>query len=104
MSAGGIEMRALDGMSVRYIASAAELESAASRWLEQPLVALDSEFMRVRTYYAQPALFQVCDAEQCYLIDPLAIDDLEPLARVLRAPAVTKIMHSCSEDLEVCPP
>ena len=65
-------------------------------------VALDTEFMRVKTFYAQPALFQLCDGSSCFLIDPLAIEDLRPLAELLTDARVTKLMHSCSEDLEVC--
>lgn len=95
-------MTGCNGMPVHYLDSAAGLEEAARGWLESPVVALDTEFMRVRTFYPQAALFQVCDGHECFLIDPLAIDDLGPLARLLDAPHVTKIMHSCSEDLEVC--
>jgi hypothetical protein len=66
------------------------------------VLALDTEFMRVRTFHAQAALFQLFDGEQCHLVDPLAIEDLSALADVLSDTSVTKIMHSCSEDLEVC--
>src|SRR5262249_45541011 len=36
-----------------------------------------------------------------YLIDPLAVADLTPLAQVLRDAATVKVLHSASEDLEV---
>ena len=35
------------------------LEAAAAGWLRREVVALDTEFMRVRTFHAQAALFQV---------------------------------------------
>ena len=66
------------------------------------LLALDTEFMRVRTFHPQAALFQLFDGQQCDLVDPLPIDDLAPLAGLLTDTAITKVMHSCSEDLEVC--
>ena len=75
---------------------------AAERCRASGLLALDTEFMRVRTFHAQAALFQLFDGQQCQLVDPLAIEDLSPLAALLSDPSVTKIMHSCSEDLEVC--
>ena len=65
-------------------------------------VAIDTEFMRVRTFFAQAALFQLCDGSSCWLIDPVAVAELSPLAELLRDRRVLKLMHSCSEDLEVC--
>ena len=92
----------VNGMPVHCIDSAQALARAAEGWMQRPVLALDTEFMRVRTYYAQAALFQLCDGEACYLIDPLAVRDLAPLAQALTSPAIVKVMHSCSEDLEVC--
>ncbi|HMV72541.1 MAG TPA: ribonuclease D [Pseudomonadales bacterium] len=91
-----------NGMPVRYIESDPELERVARGWLECSVIALDTEFMRVRTFHPQAALFQVCDGHECFLLDPLALEDLTPLAKLLAAPGVVKLMHSCSEDLEVC--
>ena len=100
MSSGIVET--FNGMPVHYIDAQDALEAAAAGWLRREVVALDTEFMRLRTFHAQAALFQVCDGEACYLVDPLAIADLVPLARLLDARGVLKVMHSCSEDLEVC--
>ncbi len=91
-----------NGMPVRYINSNPDLERVARGWMECSAIALDTEFMRVRTFHPQAALFQVCDGHECFLLDPLTIEDLTPLAKLLAAPGVVKIMHSCSEDLEVC--
>lgn len=100
MTSGIVET--FNGMPVHYIDAPEALAAAAAGWLAREVVALDTEFMRVRTFHAQAALFQVCDGEACYLVDPLAVRDLAPLARLLEAPDVLKVMHSCSEDLEVC--
>ncbi|MGL6158925.1 ribonuclease D [Microbulbifer sp.] len=83
-----------------WIDSSERLAELCVRWRGQNAVALDTEFMRSRTFYPQPALVQVGDGEHCYLIDNLAIDDLQPLRELLLDTSVTKIMHSCSEDLE----
>lgn len=64
-------------------------------------IAVDTEFMRTRTYYAKLGLVQLATNEHCWLVDPLAIDDLEPLRELLQAPSVIKVLHSCSEDLQV---
>jgi len=95
-------MDMVNDMAVHLVLDAPALERAVANCATQPVVALDTEFMRVRTFYARPALFQLCDGRHCYLIDPLAIEDLAPLAALLGNASVLKIMHSCSEDLEVC--
>lgn len=83
-----------------YLDSEAELRQAASQWQGSPCLAVDTEFERSRTFYPRPALVQVSDGTQIWLVDPLALDDLTPLARVLEDPAITKIVHACGEDLE----
>ena len=64
-------------------------------------VAVDTEFMRRNTFYPQAALLQLCFDETAWLIDPLAIEDLDPLIQLMENPDVVKILHSASEDLEV---
>jgi len=83
-----------------WVDSSDELARLCARWRGQSAIALDTEFMRSRTFYPQPALVQVGDGEGCYLIDNLAIENLAPLRELLLDTRVTKIMHSCSEDLE----
>ncbi|SEA34695.1 ribonuclease D [Microbulbifer marinus] len=83
-----------------WIDSDDQLAELCARWRQQNAVALDTEFMRSRTFYPQPALVQVGDGERCYLIDNLAVENLQPLRELLLDTGVTKIMHSCSEDLE----
>lgn len=64
-------------------------------------VAVDTEFMRRNTFYPQAALLQLCFDEIAWLIDPLAIEDPGPLIELMEDPALVKILHSASEDLEV---
>lgn len=82
-----------------------ENDSALHDVLEQnagaPAVAVDTEFMRRDTFFPQVALVQLCFDDRAWLVDPLAIKDPAPLARLLGDPAVIKVLHSASEDLEV---
>ncbi|WP_118861827.1 ribonuclease D [Haemophilus haemolyticus] len=68
---------------------------------QQSAVALDTEFMRVSTYFPKLGLIQLYDGERVSLIDPLAITDFSPFIALLSNPKVLKILHSCSEDLLV---
>ncbi|NNJ73358.1 MAG: ribonuclease D, partial [Enterobacterales bacterium] len=64
-------------------------------------VALDTEFVRERTFYPIPGLIQLADENQIYLVDPLKVTDLQPFLNLLENPFVTKVMHSASEDIEL---
>lgn len=68
-------------------------------------IALDTEFVRERTWWPQLALVQIAFADPAsgarsvLLVDPLAPGMCAALAPVLADPRVTKVMHSASEDL-----
>ncbi|HVR97290.1 MAG TPA: ribonuclease D [Thermoanaerobaculia bacterium] len=83
------------------IESDSDLAAAVRRWKELPALGLDTEFVRERTFFHRLGLIQVADGEAVYLIDPLKVTDLAPLAEVLRAPGTVKVLHSASEDVEV---
>jgi ribonuclease D len=67
-------------------------------------LALDTEFMREKTYRAELCLVQIADGANAVCIDPLALPDLSGLAPLLGAPGVVKIMHAARQDLEVMLP
>lgn len=65
-------------------------------------VALDTEFVWERTYYPRLGLIQIAlSDEQCYLIDPLAIKNLQPLGKLLSNRSVIKIFHDAPQDLTI---
>ena len=66
-----------------------------------PWLALDTEFIREQTYYAQLCLIQVASPDRIACIDPLALPSLEPLLEILYDPAITKILHAAYQDLEI---
>lgn len=88
-------------MKWELIESDADLRAALAEVAECPVVAVDTEFMRTNTFYPQVALVQLCFGEKALLIDPLTLSDTSPLAALLTNPAVIKVLHSASEDLEV---
>lgn len=64
------------------------------------VVGVDTEFERTRTFFPRPALVQLSDGQQELLIDPLAFDPRPGLVQLWRSSGV-KVLHSCSEDLDV---
>lgn len=83
-----------------WIDTPQHLSERLARWAGQPRVALDTEFIRERTYYPQLALVQLGVPGDILLVDPLVPGMDDALRPLLLDPAVTKLMHSASEDLQ----
>jgi ribonuclease D len=81
--------------------SAAQLADAANQWESSEMLGIDTEFVRERTYRADLGLVQISNGRTAWLVDPRAVGSLEPLAQLMANTAITKILHSSSEDLEV---
>lgn len=88
-------------MNWTLVESDAALASALEALRGATEVAVDTEFMRRNSYYPHVALLQLCTADHAWLIDPLAITELDGLRSLMTDPHCRKILHSCSEDLEV---
>lgn len=74
-------------------------------WLSQgsprDSVAMDTEFVRERTFHPRLALVQMAwNDAQVALVDVLALSEPAALVALLEDQAVTKVMHSASEDLQ----
>ena len=87
-------------MQTIAITTVADLQALVPRLQQAPLLALDTEFVRVDTFHPLLGLIQIGDRENEYLIDPVAIKDLSALTPLLLG-NTRKILHACSEDLEV---
>jgi ribonuclease D len=86
----------------RWIADPAALDALIAA--PPALLALDTEFVRERTYWPQLALVQIAPQgaqgeDEVLLIDPLVPGMPEALARLLSDPRSLKLMHSAGEDL-----
>ncbi|WP_295478318.1 ribonuclease D [uncultured Pseudomonas sp.] len=88
-------------IDIHWVRDDDSLARQCAHWQSLPFIALDTEFMRVDTFYPIAGLLQVGYANDAWLIDPLLIEDWRPLARLLEDSSVTKVLHACSEDLEV---
>ena len=71
------------------------LEGLAERLQQAAAIALDTEFLRERTYRAELCLLQIADAHGALCVDPLAVTDLAPLRAALGSATSEKVMHAC---------
>jgi len=77
------------------------LHRACDRLAHQSYLAVDTEFVREKSYYPVLCLIQIASPEICVCIDPLAMKDLSPLASLLLDNKTTKVFHAARQDLEI---
>ena len=83
-----------------YIDSLEDLSFLNKELLEKPYLGVDTEFRRTTKDNMRLALLQVNDGEETYLIDSIKVLEPGDNASFLFSNSVTKIFHSCKEDLE----
>ena len=84
-----------------YLSTQDQLEDFCQKIAGEKIVAVDTEFLRERTYFPKLCLVQVGAGGLTAAVDPILIEDLSPLARIFEDPTVTKVLHACGQDLEV---
>ncbi len=88
-------------MTYQWVDTQDQFEQLCQKWRSQEFIALDTEFLRTKTFYPILGLLQVADEDGQYLIDPLAIEDLSALGKIITDPSTLKIVHAGSEDVEL---
>lgn len=86
---------------VRLVTSREQLQQVCAALRHQDFVALDTEFIRERTYYPQLCLIQAANDQSLVCVDPFGLDDLTPLIDLLNDPKITKVLHAARQDMEI---
>ena len=85
----------------QYIDTSEALVALCTALRTRPYVAIDTEFLRERTYRPELCLVQVKHEDLLACIDTIAIDDLSALSALLLDDTVVKVFHAASQDLEI---
>lgn len=88
-------------LSDMYLSTTADLQAFCERARAHRAVAIDTEFLRERTYRPRLCLVQAATPDECVVIDPITIGDLAPLADLMADEGILKVFHACSQDMEV---
>ncbi|MFB3058795.1 MAG: ribonuclease D [Gammaproteobacteria bacterium] len=88
-------------MDYQYIDSSAQLAEFCGKINNAGYCAIDTEFVREKTYYAVLALIQVASEKHMACIDPLTIDNFDPFIALIQNRELIKVFHSPSQDLEI---
>ncbi|HSH98997.1 MAG TPA: ribonuclease D [Reyranella sp.] len=84
------------------ITTTADLAAFCKPLANAEFIAVDTEFMRERTYWPKLCLAQVAGPDQAAAIDALADGiDLSPLDELMANSKVLKVFHAARQDLEI---
>jgi ribonuclease D len=87
---------------MKLITTTDELAAFCKPLADTEFVAVDTEFMRERTYWPKLCLAQVAGPDDAAAIDSLAEGiDLSPLDELMANPRVLKVFHAARQDLEI---
>jgi ribonuclease D len=82
-----------------YIDSHDALCELVENLLHEPLIALDTESNNLHAYREQVCLIQISTRRADYIIDPLAMEDVSPLGKLMADPHIEKIIHAAENDV-----
>ncbi len=88
-------------MLIDYVQTPEALENLCLKIKQVQWIALDTEFIREKTYYPQFCLLQIATPDWVACIDPLVLNDLTPLFNTIYNPDLLKVFHSSRQDLEI---
>ncbi len=84
------------------IADTGALAAFCQRMHGETFIAVDTEFMRERTYWPELCLVQIAGEHEVAVIDAEAEGiDLSALGVLFADPAVTKVFHAARQDIEI---
>lgn len=84
-----------------YVTTEDELAVLCEKLKSCEVLALDTEFVRERTYFHRLGLIQIAGDDICAVVDPILISDISPLLEIITNPKVVKIFHAARQDLEI---
>ena len=88
-------------MLEHHVKTQAELSLLCDTIRDSTWLALDTEFVREKTYYPQFCLLQISNGEVAATVDPLQIEQLDPLLEILYDEHIVKVFHAGYQDLEI---
>lgn len=84
-----------------YIASQEDLEAFVERAQSSRVLAIDTEFLREKTYYPKLCLLQMATYDESVIVDPFAVEDLNVIVPLLANENIVKVFHAAHQDLEI---
>jgi ribonuclease D len=84
---------------VIVIQNPAELLKLVKKLSTAQYIAIDTEANSFYAYFERICLIQISTAEDDYILDPLQLEDLQPLGEILNNPDIEKVFHAAVNDV-----
>lgn len=94
-----LEKSVVDMKPVVLIENQNQLSSLIEHLARTAHISVDTESNSFYAYYNRICLIQVSTEEEDYIIDPLALNDIEELGRIFLDPGIEKIFHAAPNDV-----
>lgn len=82
-----------------WVDQPASLKKLAEHLARQACIAVDTEANSLHAYHERTCLIQFSTSENDYLVDPLNLVDLSPLADIFANQAIEKVFHAAEYDV-----
>lgn len=87
---------------IQFVDSVTELDILCQKMQHEPWLAIDTEFLREKTYYPKFCLLQIATLEWVACVDPIALEgQMSELFEIINNPNIIKVLHSCRQDVEI---
>ena len=84
-----------------FITTTEDLNAFCARAKKHGVLAVDTEFLREKTYHPRLCLIQLGTPEEVCAVDPFRVEDFSSLKDLLEDENIVKVLHACSQDMEV---
>jgi ribonuclease D len=86
---------------ILYVDNSEKLQKLCESIKNAPLLILDTEFIREKTYRAKLCLLQIATDDIIACVDPIALNDISPLMDIIHDKNKLKILHAARQDYEI---
>ena len=86
---------------ILYVDNSEKLQKLCESIKNAPLLILDTEFVREKTYRAKLCLIQIATDDIIACVDPIALNDISPLMDIIHDKNKLKILHAARQDYEI---
>ena len=87
---------------MHYVKDTKKLNNLCEKFNSAKYLAIDTEFIREKTYWPQLCLIQVYDGKEEVIIDPLEKElDLSSFFKILNNKKIIKVIHAGRQDIEI---
>ncbi len=92
-------MHSVDLPTPTLIQRPKDLNQLVAQLSQEPIIAVDTESNSLYAYQERVCLIQFSTTDTDFLVDPLALEDLSPMAPIFASPTVEKVFHAAEYDV-----